>query len=405
MSTPLSIAPILSTPVTHTDWVFHRDGPACDNEGIHYMLNRCRDFGFRRVYWRAFDGMWANYPSSLLEPSEFSDVENLEQYREGLFAPPSYGFPDRYRQIDHRTFDSIAVAMDAGRRLGLEMYIWVTINEDDHGAGIGSRFSREHPEYRWVARDGRRYRSQLSFAFPEVHEYKRSLIRELLEYAPDGLFLDWVRTGDVRDNPQADEDGWADFGYEEPNLRRFRNRYGVDARDVDPHDPRWLECRGEPVTAFMEAVRAEVRAASQPVPISVMTHHPWGYRGVLPGMPRYAEHRWMGGNRVNGSLAGLLCDVRTWAERDLVDGAVAAGYYVGQGSAEKAHAYLKAETGSRIPIALYCWMPKQVSDFQSCAIAAERVDAGELLFWEGDYLDTVPKGEQAALASAMRGTG
>jgi hypothetical protein len=107
---------------------------------------------------------------------------------------------------------------------------------------------------------------------------------------------------------------------------------------------------------------------------------------------------------VNGSLAGLLCDVRAWAERGLIDGAVAAGYFVGDGNAERAHAYLKAETGGRIPIALYCWMPKRPTDFQSCAVAAERVEAEELLFWEGDYLDAVTKGEQAALASVMRGT-
>jgi hypothetical protein len=113
----------------------------------------------------------------------------------------------------------------------------------------------------------------------------------------------------------------------------------------------------------------------------------------------------MGGNRVNGSLAGLLCDVRTWAERDLIDGAVAAGYYVGEGNAERAHAYLKAETGGRVPVALYCWMPKCASDFRDCTAAAERVGSQEILFWEGDYLDTIPEAEQDALVVAMRGAG
>lgn len=392
---------VLSTPVTHTDWILHEEGPRCDRSGVEYMLRRCAAFGIRRVYWRALDGRFANYPSRLVEPGNYARVADSDQYGAGLFAPPPNGFPDRYLSIDHQQFDSIEAAIEIGRRLGIEIHLWVTINEDEHGAGIGSRFSREHPECRWVARDGRRYRSQLSFAFPEVREYKLGLVRELLRYEPDGLFLDWIRTGDVRDNPQADSDGWADFGYEEPNLRRFREQYGVDAGDVDPHDARWLACRAEPVTAFMERVRADARASGSELPVTVMTHHPWSYRGVLPGMDGYEQHGWMGGNRVNGSLAGLLCDVRTWAERDLIDGAVAAGYYVGEGNAERAHAYLKAETGGRVPIVLYCWMPKGVSDFHDCAAAAERAGAQEMLFWEGDFLDGVPVDSSDELATAM----
>ena len=68
-----------------------------------------------------------------------------------------------------------------GHQIGLKIHAWVTINEDDHGWGWPSEFTKHHPEFRWVRRDGTPYHSQLSFAFPEVRDYKLAILEELLE--------------------------------------------------------------------------------------------------------------------------------------------------------------------------------------------------------------------------------
>lgn len=66
----------------------------------------------------------------------------------------------------------------------------------------------------------------MSFAFPEAMEYKMGIVKELLQsYEIDGLFFDWLRTGDVRDNPQTDLDGVADHGYEQPLVEGFKQKY------------------------------------------------------------------------------------------------------------------------------------------------------------------------------------
>jgi len=65
------------------------------------------------------------------------------------------------------------------------------------------------------------YNSQLSFAFPQVRDYKLGLVKEILAYDIDGFFFDWMRTGDVRNGPQADATGTADFGYEKPLVEGF----------------------------------------------------------------------------------------------------------------------------------------------------------------------------------------
>src|SRR5688500_18312722 len=105
----------------------------------------------------------------------------------------------QFDALDYAKFDPFAEAIRYGHKIGLQIHAWVTINEDDHGWGLQSEFTKKHSEFRWHKRNGTRYYSQLSFVYPEVRKYKLALLRELLaNYAMDGLFLDWIRTGDVR---------------------------------------------------------------------------------------------------------------------------------------------------------------------------------------------------------------
>ena len=67
-----------------------------------------------------------------------------------------------------------------------------------------------------------------------------------------------------------------------------------------------------------------------------MVQHPWSYRGILPEMINKDTPEWvkkMSGNKIDGALNGLLCDIKTWAKEDLMDDVVAAGYYVAGGNA------------------------------------------------------------------------
>jgi uncharacterized lipoprotein YddW (UPF0748 family) len=237
-----------------------------------------------------------------------------------------------------------------------------------------------------VKRDGKRYHSQMSFAFPEVRAYKLALIAELLAgYDIDGLFLDWIRTGDIRDNPQTDTKGVADNGYEAPNVVAFKSKYGVDPHEVPNSDDRWVRLRAEPQTLFMRSVRKRVGARKKKIPIAVMVGHPWHYRGLL--------------DPIDGNLRGLLLDVATWADEGLIDAAVAAGYYRAGGDATKAFEALEKETNSKVDMWYYAWVPNTQKEFERDFAAAEKAGAKNVLFWEADYIDD--RANAAALKSAM----
>jgi uncharacterized lipoprotein YddW (UPF0748 family) len=293
-------------------------------------------------------------------------------------------------RLDYAAFDSLAAATAYGHEIGLKIWAWVTINEDDHGWGWPSEFTKAHPQFRWVRRDGRPYHSQLSFAFDEVRQYKLALLEELLAYPIDGVFLDWIRTGDIRDNPQNTPEGIADYGYEAPNVEAFKKRHGVDPHSVAVDDERWARVRAEPQTRFMRAARELLKARRPGLPLAVMVGHPWHYRGAI--------------DRIAGNLRGLLMDVGAWAREGLIDAAVAAGYYRDGGTPAGAWQELRKETGGKADVWTYAWVPQNVGEFDRDFTLAHSQGAKQILFWEADYIDdrTSPGELKRAMSAKAR---
>ena len=393
---PRSETLILSAPLTHSDWIL-KAGIPWGEMGVGHMLNMCKACGWSRVYWRVLDGGRSLYRSKLMRPQGKWDEDNfwdpktsagwqaLQRFTSNLTQEQRAAIVDKMKVYDYAHFDSLAAAVQYGHQIGLQIHAWVSINEDDHGWGLQSEFSRKHPEYRWYHRDGRAYYSQLSFAYPQVRKYKLAILEELLRHYPiDGLFLDWIRTGDVRDNPQTDAGGVADSGYEKPLIEEGKAAFGVDPHKLPNQDERWVRLRAQPQTEFMRAARKLARAQKRPVPIAVMVGHPWHYRGLM--------------DKIDGNLHGLLLDVNTWAREGLIDAAVAAGYYRDGGTPELAYRALQQETGGKVDVWTYGWVPQTVAEFQRDFALAQQLAAKQMLFWEADYIDDRPQATQLKAA-------
>jgi hypothetical protein len=391
---------ILGAPLTHSDWALKANVP-WGVEGVRHMLDACKACGWSRVYWRALDGGRSLYKSALMRPQGKWDDDSFwnpqtdedrklaQRFTAGLTPARRDEIHRKLDSLDYAHFDSLAAAVEYGHQIGLQIHAWASINEDDHGWGLQSEFTKKHPEFRWQHRDGRAYRSQLSFAYPAVREYKLAILKELLDnYAIDGLFLDWIRTGDVRDNPQTDAQGVADSGYEQPLVDEFKKTYGVDPHEVPNDDPRWVSVRAQPQTLFMRDVRKLIDSRKARLPVAALVGHPWHYRGEM--------------NKIDGNLHGLLLDVRTWAREGLIDAAVAAGYYRDGGTPAKAREALVKETEEKVDVWSYAWVPQNMADVDRDFSLATKAGAKQVLLWEADYIDDRANAAELKAAMAKR---
>lgn len=388
----------LSAPLTHSDWML-KPNIAWGEKGVQHMLDRCKESGWKEIYWRTFDGGRSLYHSKLMRaggkwdedsfwnPQSDADKALFRRYYPNYSDQQRQALLNKFEALDYANFDSLAAAVKYGHQIGLQIHAWMTINEDDHGWGLQSEFTKKHPELRWYKRNGNRYYSQLSFSHSAVRKYKLELVRELLSnYELDGLLLDWIRTGDVRDNPQNDLAGVADYGYEKPNLDNFKRRFKKNAHDLPNNDPNWVQVRAEPHTEFMRDLRKLVRKQKRKLPVAALVGHPWHYRGEQ--------------NKIDGNLNGLLLDTAAWAREGLVDAVVAAGYYRDGGNAELAARALQKETDNKVDVWTYAWVPSNVAEFEQTAAIADKVGSKHVLFWEADYIDD--KGSATELKAAMR---
>ena len=150
--------------------------------GVRHMLDMCKAAGWSRIYWRCLDAGRSLYPSSLMDPMGPPDGDNYfnpkpeevgkigAQKNEAILQK----MKDRFH---YGTIDSLAEAVRYGHEIGLEIHAWFSINEDDHAWGWPSRYTVAHPEHRWERRDGSALSHQLSFAYPEVRDYKLAIIK------------------------------------------------------------------------------------------------------------------------------------------------------------------------------------------------------------------------------------
>jgi hypothetical protein len=141
----------------------------------------------------------------------------------------------------------------------------------------------------------------------------------------------------------------------------------------------------------MRDARTLVRSKKPAAPLVTMVGHPWHYRGMV--------------DRIAGSLKGLLLDVKTWADEGLMDATLAAGYYRDGGTPEMAWRALRDETGGKVDVWTYAWVPQNVGDFERDANLASSLGAKHVLFWEADYIDDRANASELKAAMSKRAKG
>ncbi|MDA1349458.1 MAG: hypothetical protein O3A47_11450 [Chloroflexi bacterium] len=137
-------------------------------------------------------------------------------------------------------------------------------------------------------------------AYPEVIKLWSGWIDKTLQTGVDGLSVRLNSHGGCNDEPN-------EYGFNEPLLEEYRQRYGVDALEDDAVLDRLPRLRGEHVTAFLRDTAAKVRRAGKKMQIHM--HH-----DAFRPNPSPRERYW--------SLTNINYDWKAWLAEGLADGSI-----------------------------------------------------------------------------------
>ena len=215
-------------------------------EDIMSLVDRYRYSDVGKVLWAVCYGEVLNYPSVLGTSLDdaFSRAHLVEGpgtneymvYSKAVLKSVKELFSKGIipQQVVAEHIHSMGLKFDIMFRLGVSGGLPPHRNENG--------FVALHPEFRQVLRDGAPI-EKASYAFPEVRALMLSIIREATQkFDVDGINLCFVR------GPHFIE-------YEKPVLEDFERKYGEDAREVEPNDPRLLEVRAGYMTSFVRETR------------------------------------------------------------------------------------------------------------------------------------------------------
>jgi len=282
----------------HLDWMWSYGN--WGNPGTRYYLQRYQQAGLKRCYLRTHDGSLAQYPSKWTTPYRgIIDVQGKDPLGRGR-----EWYSRRGQGFDCTVFDPLKSACEQAAEFGVEMWFYTTpLLDCDTGNGWKCEFAKAHPEWYRVFRDGTVSDTNMSWAFPEVMEYKLGIIRELLDYDVKGILLDLVRQHCFKPGSQLlDENGVCRAMYEEPIVSAFKEKTGRNPFEIPNEDEEWMRFRADVNTDYVRRVRRLINQVKPDVKLGVMVRG-IGHGGVHKGDP-YRE---------------CLLDVTGWAKEGLID--------------------------------------------------------------------------------------
>ena len=134
--------------------------------------------------------------------------------------------------------------------------------------------------------------------YPEVRKLWAGWIDRMLDTDVDGIDLRVSSHGNLVDEP------W-EYGFNEPVLDEYRQRYGKDFEGDDPEVALITQIRGEHYTDFVRETSAKVRAAGKKMQFHLHAEafRPDPAHGQIMGFPANLDFQW-----------------RTWLREGLADG-------------------------------------------------------------------------------------
>ncbi len=238
----------------------------------------------RMLFWGNGCGDNCNYPTKV---GQFYPNAGTQQLWWGDFVKNLTTWKEK-------GWNSMEVARDYARARKWEFQVYIRMEAFKapfpFDVQENSKFFNEHPQYHCLDRKGQRV-GRLSYAHAEVQDYMLRLIKEIADYEPDGVCLCFIR-------------GVPLVLYEPIMVEGFKKQYGMDPRELEELDPRWMDYQGAVLSNFVKRVKKTLKPnqrLSVVVPATELDCRRWGLdvatwvkEGIiddlLPVGQRFNEH-------------------------------------------------------------------------------------------------------------------
>lgn len=248
-----------------------------DEQHIDRFLGECAGRGINAIQWRL------SVCGQLLYHTRTGDMFTGKKYNSQTSIAKAHETTYYKCKTILRQFDPLETAIRLSHKHGLKLYPWLTLY-DDYGI-LGDRQSSivaNYPNMSWSSIDNRNhYLGVLSYAYPEVVEFRLRQIREILSYGGDGIYLcnrshsrppeynialedftirnpdtsyiQWI-AANTEFIEKAQKTAIGKFGFDPPAVAAY-----IQATGMPPENsPEWWNFRGQYFTKFMKQVRKEV---------------------------------------------------------------------------------------------------------------------------------------------------
>jgi|GEM_PF-5671380 len=283
------------------------------------LFERAVGSGITDIFWRVSMIGAANWPSKVRYQLHDPRASQIALNEPSVHPFTTIG--EQYEQV-LKEGDPLGMAAELAHENGLRFYAYVTLFDESY-PGAESRYIKENPQHCWQHRylAHKTIPGLLSYAEPQVVEYRLAELTELLGYNIDGIYYDTARTHcgvwDIYPVPFGNYSPYWSYGFNPLECAAFESQYGFSPRlnnladAVLPeqlaviHDGRWDRLRGEYLTAYLALASEKIKAANKRLAVGFYTDadsylSPAGQRGRAP-MGRF-HHDW-----------------QTWWEQRLID--------------------------------------------------------------------------------------
>jgi hypothetical protein len=227
-----------------------------DEPAIINYFTRCRELGVTGVQWRVSVLGQMAYPTRVgtMYPGKMP-ADRLDK--------------DALRLVVIlQTIDPLAIAVREAKKNGIKLYIWMTLSDESYKDQIAnycvSEFQIAHPETMLLNRKGECLPGTMCYNEPAALEYRLGIVKELLAYGADGLYLCTRSHSTTFGVDSGDE-----YGFNPAIVAEYKRRHGVDILTQDFDVEKWRAIKAEALDRLFEETGKLAAAAGQKVRLGV----------------------------------------------------------------------------------------------------------------------------------------